>query len=62
MPSKLTNMKGFNDPRHTLAGMTAKDVGMVTDGVSLEKGYKVVSPQGESPQAHTVNDSEKTSS
>lgn len=59
MADDLTKPRGFN-MWPTAHNRVAKDVGMVTDGVSLEKGYKVVSPQGESPQAHTVNDSEKT--
>lgn len=60
MASDLTSPKGMNDPCKYKVGMGAKDVGMVTDGVSLEKGYKVVSPQGHSPQAVAQNKEGKT--
>lgn len=60
MPNDKTDVKGRNDPRHTLAGLTAKDVGMVTDGVSLEKGYKVLGDVGRSPQAVAQNKIGKT--
>lgn len=62
MADNLTSPKGMNNPVMYKVTKDAKNVGMVTDGVSLKEGYKVVTPQGESPQAHTVNDSEKTSS
>lgn len=59
MANDLTSPKGLNG-WPTDAKLAAKDVGMVTDGASLEKGYKVVSPQGNSPQAQALNTHPKT--
>lgn len=61
MANDKTSPKGMNDPCRYKEGLSAKDVGMVTDGVSLEKGYKVLSSTGVgSPQAVAQNKEGKT--
>lgn len=60
MANDLTRPKGMNNPQAQKAGKAARDVGMVTDGVSLEKGYKVVSVTTTSPQAVAQNKTHKT--
>lgn len=55
-----TTPKGMNDPAGMKAGSSAPSKGEQTDGVSLTTGYKVVNPEGRSPQAVTVNTEGKT--
>jgi len=49
-----TDPKGMND-WPTTHNRVATDKGAVIDGVSLTEGYKVVKPEGRSPQAVTPN-------
>lgn len=60
MADNLTSPKGMNKPNEPKAGLGAKDVGMVTNGVSLETGYKVLGHPGSSPQAVAQNTHGKT--
>lgn len=48
-------VRGMNRPNEPKVTMAAKERGMITDGVSLEKGYKVVSGEGSSPHAVPQN-------
>ncbi len=47
--------KGMNTPNEPKAGLGASNRGMITDGVDLPKGYKNVSPEGNSPRAVPQN-------
>lgn len=60
MANDLTTPKGMNKPNEPKAGPGMKDRGMVTDGVSLETGYKVLGHPGSSPQAVAQNRTHKT--
>lgn len=60
MANDLTTPKGMNTPNTPKAGMGARDAGMITDGVSLETGYKVLGHPGNSPQAVAQNKTHKT--
>ena len=48
-------VSGMNNATEPKKGMAAKDRGMITDGVSLAAGYKVVSVTTTSPQAVPQN-------
>jgi hypothetical protein len=55
MDQHHTSPKGMNTPNKVVGKqITAKERGMVTDGVDLKKGYKVVRPEGQSRGAYSV--------
>lgn len=52
MDRATKGMNRPNDPTHTLA---AKDRGMITDGVDLQKGYECITVQTTSKEAVQQN-------